>query len=56
MAEITACEIWQSEPGECLIGEYTAFQEVEHPKYGKQWQIFLKDESGNSTAVFAKIR
>ena len=30
-------ETWQPEPGELLVGEYTGYREIEHPRYGKRW-------------------
>ena len=45
-------EIWQPEPGDTLCGVYTGHQQIEHPRYGAQWQLFLKDESGNTYAVW----
>ena len=45
-------EVWQPEPGDTLCGVYTGHQQIEHPRYGAQWQLFLKDESGNTYAVW----
>ncbi len=49
----TIAEIWQPESGETLVGVYTGNIQVDHPRYGLQWQIFLKDEDGTTYAVWA---
>ena len=53
MTEMPICEVWQPEPGNSLIGEYTGYQEIQHPKYGTQFQIMIKDEHDKVTAVWA---
>ena len=53
MTEMPICDVWQPEPGNSLIGEYTGYQAIEHPKYGKQFQIFIRDETEKVTAVWA---
>jgi len=45
-------EVWQPEPGETLAGEYTGHIQVEHPRYGTQWQILIKDEDGITKAAW----
>jgi len=51
-AALETVEIWQPEPGELLAGEYVGHRDIEHPRFGKQWQLMLKDESGNVYAVW----
>ena len=51
-AEVERVEIWQPLPGETLAGEYLGHQQVEHPRYGSQWQILLKDETGTTYATW----
>ena len=53
LEEVPLFDVWQPEPGDSLIGEYTGYQTVEHPKYGKQYQIFIRDENDKVTAVWA---
>lgn len=46
-------EVWQPEPGETLAGEYTGHIQVEHPRYGTQWQVILLDDERKSYAIWA---
>lgn len=47
-----AAEVWQPEPGETLAGVYVGHKQIEHPRYGIQWQLLLKDEHGTVTAAW----
>lgn len=47
----TVIETWQPEPGEQLLGEYVGSQKAVGV-YGENWQILIKDESGNTTAAW----
>jgi len=46
-----AIETWQPEPGECLLGELIGHQRASGV-YGENFQILIKDESGNITAAW----
>lgn len=47
-----AAEVWQPEPGDVLAGVYVGHKQIEHPRYGVQWQLLLKDEAGLITAAW----
>ena len=53
VTEIPLFDIWSPEPGNSLVGCYAGYQTVEHPKYGTQFQILIRDEHDKVTAVWA---
>lgn len=46
-------EVWQPEQNDTLAGEYIGHIQVNHPRYGQQWQVILRDEEGNKVAAWA---
>jgi hypothetical protein len=46
-----AVETWQPDPGDSLLGELVGSQKAVGT-YGENWQILIRDESGNVTAAW----
>lgn len=46
-----AGEVWQPEPGECLVGVLIGSQKAVGT-YGENWQMLIQDEKGTVTAAW----
>jgi hypothetical protein len=44
-------EVWQPEPGECLVGVFIGSQKAVGT-YGENYQMLIQDESGKVTAAW----
>lgn len=47
----TPIELWQPDPGDCLIGEIVGSQKAVGP-FGENHQVLVRDENGHVTATW----